>query len=216
MSSQPLIRWSGIALVLGGLVQIVIGFLHPDENAPGSLLNPMFATVHLIAAVGFMATAFGLIGLYLRQVEAGGKLNIIAFLIAFVGTVLTVGFVIDEAFFLVDLAQRNPAVQTLNDFAPNATPAVQGYLPVLLGGLMVYLLGWILTGIAAFRAGVFPRWIGVLIGIGVVLTFGSLAGAHIVRVIGGVVFGAGLIGAGAALFGRQTESSAAMQAQLAK
>jgi hypothetical protein len=117
--------------------------------------------------------------------------------------VLTVGFVIDESFFLVDLAQRNPAVQTLNDFAPNATPAVQGYLPVLLGGLMIYLLGWILTGVATFQARVFPRWVGVLIGIGVVMTFGSLAGVHIVRVIGGVVFGVGLIWAGAALFGRQ-------------
>jgi len=214
MSTQTLIRWSGLALVIGGLIQIVVGFLHPDDNVPGSLLNPMYVTVHLIAAVGFMAMAFGLIGLYLRQVESGGKLNFIAFLVAFVGTVLTVGFVIDEAFFLVDLAQRNPAVQILNDFAPNATPAVQGYVPVLLGGLLIYLLGYILTGIVTFRAGVLPRWVGALIGIGVVMTFGSLAGVHIVRVIGGVVLGAGLIWAGAALFGRQAEASAAMQPQL--
>jgi hypothetical protein len=75
MPSQTLIRWGGAALVIGGLIQIVVGFLHPDDNVPGSLLNPIFVTVHLIAAVGFIAMAFGLVGLYLRQAEAGGRLG---------------------------------------------------------------------------------------------------------------------------------------------
>jgi hypothetical protein len=212
---RSLVRFSGIALALGGVLQIIIGFLHPDESKAGALLDPLFPVVHLIAAVSFMALAFGLVGWYLRHADAGGKLGFLAFISAFVGTVLTVGFVIDESFFLVDAAARNPAIKTLNDFFPNATPQIQGYIPVLLSGLLVYLIGWVLVGVATMRVGMLSRWVGLLISVGVFMTFGSLAGVNLIRVIGGVVYGIGLVWLGISLLTTQSETNAAAQPQLA-
>jgi hypothetical protein len=71
----------------------------------------------------------------------------------------------------------------------------------LLGGL-AFFLGLILFGAATMRAGVFPRWAGLLLIVGdVVFGAGDLFGpaAPIVYVLGAAITGAGFVWLGLAL-----------------
>src|SRR5439155_18883699 len=80
------------------------------------------------------------------------------------------------------------------------TSGVTGAL-TLLGGL-AFFIGLILLGVAIWRAGVFPRWVGlVLIAGNVVFAAGSFGGsaAPIVEVAGAVLTGAAFAWLGWAL-----------------
>ncbi len=71
-------------------------------------------------------------------------------------------------------------------------------------------LGYILFGVATMRAGVLPRWSGLLLIIGVAFSMaeGSPFGrtlSHVIVTIGHVVFGLGLAWMGYALWSEQRE-----------
>jgi hypothetical protein len=70
------------------------------------------------------------------------------------------------------------------------------------GAFMV--LGGLLFGLVILRAGVFPRWTGVLLVIGVLLNLfvGLLPVPDIGQVLGSVLRNAALIGMGFALLGK--------------
>lgn len=77
MTTSNLIRWSGLAAILGGLLFIVGSFL--PSGSPAIAWNQATRT---------LAILFALIGLYAFQVEESGLWGFLGFVAAFIGNVL--------------------------------------------------------------------------------------------------------------------------------
>jgi ABC-type multidrug transport system permease subunit len=80
----------------------------------------------------------------------------------------------------------------------------------LLGGL-AFLIGLIVFGAATMRAGVFPRWAGLLLIVGdVVFGMGSFAGsaAPIFEIVGALITGVALVWLGLSLLSGNAASAA--------
>jgi hypothetical protein len=167
MSSSNLIRWSGLAALVGGLLWVVleVAFLIIIGDQPESIAAATSAWVILLvlALVGSTLILLGLVGLYARQVAETGGLGLVAFLVAFFGMALFVGMNWTFTFAVPSLAQAAPEVL---DADPSGVLAAGFILTLVL-----FNLGWLLFGLASLGAGVLPRGAAVLLMIGAVLSF---------------------------------------------
>ena len=113
--------------------------LHPDD--PG---NAAWVPVHLLAFATLIAVLLALVGIFVRQLPRSGRLGLAGFLAAFFGTsmMLMEG---REHLFSHDFGQGTP-----------------GGLWQLITTSLVFSVGYVLLGVAIFRAGVLPRAAGVL------------------------------------------------------
>jgi hypothetical protein len=116
---------------------------------------------------------FGLAGLYIRQAEKSGWLGLIGFVMLSLWFAIVLGFSFVEAFMLPSFATVLPAFVNGWMGIFNSTPSEinLGILPTLWTlAAPLYLLGGLLFGIATFRAGILPRWAGLLLAAGTILT----------------------------------------------
>ena len=197
MPSLEQIRWAGLAAVLAGAMFIVSDLLDLATAADGfGVKNLRGETSTTVSAIQSGLTLFagllllvGLAGLYVRQLEDGGLLGMVGFLVAFCGTVMAVGTFWADAFVAPSLAPEEPG---LLDAPPRALAA--GF--TLSYGSVA--LGWLLFGWATLRVGFYPRAAGVLLVIGAALTWLPLP-------LSGVPFSAAVAWIGYTLFsGRDT------------
>lgn len=164
MSHSSLVRLGGLAAVVSGalwiiaeLMYLIVGFEPSAESftsPPGFVQGVLF----LLAAV---LLAGGLVSLYAGQ--SGGALGSVAFLVAFVGTVLVAGQSWDQAFTVPALARLEP------ELVEAGPPGL-----VLFGILLsfaVFSVGWLLFGVAALRTRAYPRVAAVVLMVGAVLAF---------------------------------------------
>ena len=160
MGTQKLIRWGGLVMVVAGVLWLLSVF-HPPDTLDG-MLSPAWGPAHYITAVASVFLVFGLIGLYAYQVEKAGWLGLIAFILTLAATaMLTTAELFSAA--LAPILAVSPATQSLVD-SQQAGPFV------IVNGVIAVLdtVGNILLGITILRAGVLPRWAGLLIIIGFV------------------------------------------------
>lgn len=191
MYSSNLIRWSGLAAILGGALLIVSDFLGftvlsgdlTETTATGTYLAD--GSMRVLAGVLLL---LGLVGLYARQSEASGGLGLVAFLIAFAGTALILGTWWTNAFVAPSLATEAPAFL---EAGPTGVLGVGFTLSFALGAV-----GWLLFGLVSLRTRIYPRAAVIVLIVGAVLTFVPLPGA-------GVVFYVAIAWLGFALFSRQ-------------
>ena len=164
MSSTTLYRWSGIVLLVGGLIGIIGTILDtivfPDHNlTPQQVLSTAFTIDVILFVVWSLLLTLGLPGLYLRQAARTGKLGFAGFVLFSFGLLLgCVGFGIVQATVFPYLAGLAPTLLPSGGAGPISGFLLWILLPVLLLGI-----GAILLGIATRRAQVFPRWTGILL-----------------------------------------------------
>jgi hypothetical protein len=94
VSNSSLIRWSGLAAILGGVLLslgALLSLATESEKLSVSVTTPSDAFSSLLYLLGGVLLQLGLVGLYMRQSEASGILGLVAFLVAFLGTALAVG-----------------------------------------------------------------------------------------------------------------------------
>jgi len=155
MASQRLIRWSGLATMLGGLLFMVLWRLAGMAESTKVLGLTESAYGRMNTASLLLLTA-GLAGLYLhtRQAARFGRLGVAGFVLAFIGVALMVlGNVIE--WWISDLMFADVP---LGEFKPG-THAGWG---IFLIGLCVLSVGLVLVGIATIQAKALPRWSSVL------------------------------------------------------
>lgn len=167
MYSSTLIRYSGLAALVGGVLFIIADSLSllliGNSNYTESATTVTFIAQQMLFLPAAVLLLGGLVGLYARQSEAAGRLGLLAFLVAFVGTALLVGLFFTQAFLVPYLAAEFPEVLNAGE---------QGLVAVGFGmTFMVFPVGWLLFGIATFRARVYPRVAAILLVIGAVITF---------------------------------------------
>ena len=115
-----------------------------------------------LSLVAMFALLIALTGIYAQQASATGKLGLVGYLTASLGTVLVAGDWWYEAFIGPMLRQQAP--ELLNT-------AISG--SILIGAALTFVIfaaGWVIFALATLRAGVAPR------GAAVLMVLGGIAG----------------------------------------
>ena len=108
-----------------------------------------------LALLAMFALLLALTGLYARQVPESGKLGLVGYLVAFLGTMLVAGNWWYEAFIGPALREQAPEILTT---APGGS--------ILIGAAITsvtFAAGWVTFGLASLRASVFPRRTAILL-----------------------------------------------------
>ena len=178
VSPAALIRGSGLLAVAAGASMMLAPWIHPESPQSAA-----WVPVHLLYFATVMAIQLVLIGIFAGQLRRAGRLGVIGFLAAFLGTAM--GLLEGrEHLFSQDFGQGTPA----------------GLWQLILTAL-VFSVGYILLGVAISRAGVLPRAAGLVLAIsGPIVAFSPPIGIFTVLVVGHAVFGLGLAWAGYALW----------------
>jgi hypothetical protein len=153
---------AGILIVVAQLMMLPFD---PNDHVATST-DPLFQAGGVIYLAGFCALMVALVGAYGAGLHRAGKLGLVAIVAAIVGTMLLGGDLWFETFAVPWLADAAPASLDTDPTLLLGIGAVFSYL--------AFAIGWALFGIAAYRARVFPKVVGVALVVGGVLGFRAL------------------------------------------
>jgi len=173
ITPSRVIRWSGLAAILAGLIYAGIQPIHPLDNI-SSVNTTAWAIITPLKTVMCFLFLLGLTGLYSRQVEKVGWLGLVGFLMLSLMWALQTAYIFAEAFILPPLAATSPKfVQAvfIGVITQRPTEVDLGALPAIFAAVgILYLLGGLMFGIATFRAGILSRWAAALLAVAAALT----------------------------------------------
>ncbi len=173
ITAARLIRWSGLAAMVGGIIFAGIQPIHPPDVL-ASVTTSAWAIITPIKTAMAFLFLLGITGIYARQVKESGRLGLAGFLLLSLCWALELAFIFAEAFILPVLATAAPEFVSGYLGVVNGFPTTfnLGAIPALYGvGVSVgYILGGLVFGIATFRARILPRWAAVLLAAASVLT----------------------------------------------
>ncbi len=172
MHASDLIRRGGLAALVGGALLLVadLGSLGQElfgsssEKFSETAVTTSWTLVSGAFLVGGILILLGLVALYARQAEEAGVLGLVGFLWAFVGMALVIGAFWAFTFVVPSAAIEAPAFLNAES---TAGPLDLGFMITFMG----FPVGWLLFGIATFRARVFPRLAAGLLMVGALVTF---------------------------------------------
>ncbi len=164
MTSPLTARQAGIACIMAAILmlisqlsQVVLPLAFPESF--------WIATQSLrmgLALAAMFALTVALTGLHARQAHATGRLGLVGYLTASLGTLLVAGDWWYEAFIGPVLRAEAPELLAT---APGASILIAAALTTFS-----FAAGWVLFGLASVRAGVLPRSASLL------MTIGGVAG----------------------------------------
>ena len=170
MSSSNLFRWSGLAAILGGVLLPMSWILRFVVGVQ----RPLSGTLEFVATI---LLVFGFMGVYGFQHVETGVLGFIGFVLVIIHKCAALG----------------------ECWLQNGEPTdIELVLGPLVGVTMI--LGFVLLGIASWKANKLPRWTAVLWVVGGALIVPGFLVQELMVVIGGLIQGTGFIGAGAKLW----------------
>ena len=203
ITTHTLTRAAAAAAALSGLIYIIIQFIHPADVV-ASLSTQMWLTVHVRSFGMAVLAMIGLTGIYLRQVQKFGLVDLIAYLMFGFFFVLQASFNFTEALIapLVATAAPQLAVDIVGLFGRYPAVSDLGPLAALpqVGGLL-YIVGALLFGISILRARVLSRGAGILLIVAAAVT--PIAGAllpHALERMAAIPMGLALIWLGFSLW----------------
>jgi hypothetical protein len=173
LSSDGLTRfigWGAWAAIASGVAMagslLLEWLVVPHERlGPEAFLTNAYLVSSGLRLLSIVLLLWGLLGIYGRQSRAAGTFGLWAFVVAFLGTALTVGNVWAEVFVWPTLAQVAP-----NTISGTIT-SISSYLVAGLNlSFPLFGIGLILFGAATFWAGVYPRWASALLIVSIPVT----------------------------------------------
>ena len=173
LSSDGLTRfigWGASAAIASGVAMagslLLEWLVVPHERlGPEAFLTNAYLVSSGLRLLSIVLLLWGLLGIYGRQSRAAGTFGLWAFVVAFLGTALTVGNVWAEVFVWPTLAQVAP-----NTISGTIT-SISSYLVAGLNlSFPLFGIGLILFGAATFWAGVYPRWASALLIVSIPVT----------------------------------------------
>ncbi len=210
MSTANLIRSSGLICLLAGVLHVLAALLHPVGEDLAAVNSPNWVLAHFLYWASVILLLFGLMGLSARQADKAGRLGLVGFVLAFIGTAIVGVFLFFAATSMPLIAATAP-----DRFTQLTEPPVFA-LPVF--GI-TFGLGFVLFGVATMRAGVLPRWSGLLLLIGILLSMAEGSPIertllHVIVTIGHVLLGLSLAWMGYALWSEKREPARSDRASL--
>ncbi|MBA3947167.1 MAG: hypothetical protein H0X37_21720 [Herpetosiphonaceae bacterium] len=208
MNTRNLIRWTGLSAMAAGIIFAGIQPIHPLDVL-ASVTTERWAIIQSLKMTMCLLGLVGMTGLYARQVKQVGWLGLAGYLLFSLFYALTMAFVFAEAFILPLFATQAPKFVEgfLGIINGHASEVNLGVLPALynLTGLVGYVLGGLLFGIATFRAGILPRWAAGLFAAGALAPFVLAQLPHPLNRTFAVPMGIALAGLGYALWSERRE-----------
>ena len=209
ITASNLIRWTGLAAIVAGIIFAGIQPIHPWEVV-AAVNTSAWAIITSLKTAMCLLFLLGITGLYARQVNKAGWLGLAGFLVLSLSWALQTAFVFAEAFILPLLATTAPQFvdSVLGTLARGEASAVNlGALPAIysLGVGVAYMLGGLLFGIATFRAGILPRWAAGLLAIAAALTPAAVLLPHQIQRLAAIPVALALACLGYALWSERRE-----------
>jgi hypothetical protein len=201
-SSSFSVRLGALSLALAGILFFLYPALRPFSDEAGSqtmqaaqaFASPFWVLAHMLAVVGFILLALGLLGVYsaLRHTSVR-RLMAVALVLTWIGVGFTISYFGAEIFALhaigqAALSQQSTALLSLVN-AVRFGPAIY----VFAVGLLLLALGPILVAIAVWRSGALSRWSALLFALGFALYIPQFFGSPIIRVAHGALVALGCI-----------------------
>jgi len=169
MASTALARHAGPIAVAGGaafaLVDLARWVVQRPADFTGMMADPAFRVANGAYFVAFIGLAIALVALHERFAPRFGRYGLIAFLVAFAGTMTQGGNMWFDGF----------AGPWIAEVAPQAA-AAEKTITLVVGALSAYVLfalGWAMFGIALLLARVVPVAVASGVVVGGVLGFHS-------------------------------------------
>ncbi len=207
MATQKLLRLSGLALMVGGIILVVHYITHPPGETAQYTFYPLWVLSHWLGGIAHLLILFGLMGLYLHQSEKVGLLGLVGFILAFVGNALFAG----GQLYFGAVFQPFVAIQAPHWLEPNSPLLTSSAYRLAVSVTNIpLLLGFLLLSVMTLRAGMLPRlgsWLIILlVPIGVLgLAFIGTPLQEILQIFAGLVWGLGLLIWGYALWSQKGE-----------
>lgn len=143
---EKLIKYSGIALIMGGLSFVIANvgispFVNFEAPFSETLISPIFLYRMIFAALTASFLLFGTIGLYLHhiQIDRGRFFRHATFLLAFFGSAFLLSNEWHQIFILPEIAKLSPEVIDRLDASDN----IGGYDIGAMLALATFSFGWI-------------------------------------------------------------------------
>jgi hypothetical protein len=169
MTASLITRLAGPAAIAAGTLmvgaQLVLSTFDMSQHVATST-DPLFQVTQVLYLLGFMALMIFLFATSTWHEEKGGKLGVFATLAALLGTMALGGDLWFETFAVPWIADEVPGAFDTDPTVVLALGAISSYL--------LMAIGWVLYGIASFRARIFPRTLCVALVIGGLLAFNAL------------------------------------------
>lgn len=204
MSQVKLIRWSGLLLIVSGVLFLVwwilLGVLLPSTEKGMQLVNLVldkdWLGVNVIGLIGSLILPLGLIGLYAKQYEKIGIPGFIGFILTFIGSILYACIQFGETFTWPLIAAHAPVLLEVKG------PMLAGsafFLACTVMGIL-FIIGFILIGIVSILAAVLPRIASIFLLIGAILFGAGMFLPLVLRTIGMTLFAIALCWLGIAIY----------------
>jgi hypothetical protein len=156
---------SGVAVVVSMLLAWLV-VPYERLGITDAYLTTSYSVSSGLRLLGLVLLVWGLIGIYAPQARAAGTFGLWTFVFVFLATALAVGNVWAEVFVYPTLAQIAPDMLSGAGFQTEAAYMSTG----LSLSYPLFFLGLVLFAAATFWAGVYPRWIALLLIVSVPVT----------------------------------------------
>jgi hypothetical protein len=161
MALSPISRLAGLLSVTAAVLIVLSQIMRLALSrllGPDWATTPAYTLTYTVALLGMGSLLLAVTAIYTRQSVALGRLGLIGYLTAFLGTLLVAGNWWFEAFVVPMIATAAPEVLDL--------PLAGSLLVGAIATVGLYTAGWTVFGIAALRTRAFPRVAGLLVLVG--------------------------------------------------
>jgi uncharacterized membrane protein len=186
-------------LLFSGVLFVLYPAIRPfsDEvtlQGAKAFASGAWIAAHMLAVVGFILLALGLLGLCLRfQGEPVYNLLLRALVVCWVGIGLTLPFYGAEVFGLHAIGLRALHQQNVSLVGLANDVRTGPGLPIFVIGLLVLAAGTVMVSVAVWRARTMTKWSGIPLAVGFLLFLPQFAAGQMIRVAHGVVIAWGCI-----------------------
>lgn len=154
MTTETLLRLSGLALLLSGILATIGFSVHP-QDATGSN-HTMWLVAHIAVMSGAILNLLGLLGLYLRSASRLGLTGLIAFLLTTISLVLYLGKLYWSGFLYPLVIAHDAGFIRDYGFNPGSDPVDPVVKIVFYLGPILFALGYALLGLGLVRLAAYP------------------------------------------------------------
>ena len=195
MKIQTLIQWSGPLLIIAAIFLVLFG-IHRNVNL-------YVLGGHTSSLLSMLLFVLSITGVYTAQHQQSGGLGLVAFVLSFIG-----GLIIFATNLITVAGEKGiSGAQAVIDFYDRTLSLSMISVSGFLGGLF-------LLGLATVRAGVLPRWTGIVLSIGAALVFVGFVALDPLTLFGFLLIGAALAWMGYVLWSSkgslESQSNSAM------
>ncbi len=198
------LHWSGIPCIIGGIVFPFALLQHPIV-ALGQIHNTPYTLVHVLAGTALGLLLVGLFALYARSGTGMKPLGRFGVLIASIGTVFEIAYLLIDGFGAPTLALASPAPLQGVDAHAVLLKSLGPVGMMFLLFELCFVVGYLMLALAKLDAHVFPRWTGVWLLSGALLFGLQTLLPQFVVDLGAALLGLGFIEMGFVLFFKRRE-----------